>query len=120
QHEGVGPTVHAMHETGVLANYMPEYRKLFCLVRIDHYHRYTVDEHLIKTLYELEDLYRTGAGQRPELAREAREVKRWNLLNLSLLLHDIGKGEGHGHVLRRAVISQKMTQRMVLPPEDQE
>lgn len=120
QHEGVGPTVHAMHETGVLANYMPEFRKLFCLVRIDHYHRYTVDEHLIKTLYELEDLYRTGAGQRPELAREAHDVKRWDLLNLSLLLHDIGKGEGHGHVLRGAVISQKMTQRMGLPAEDRE
>lgn len=120
QHRGVGPIVHAMHETGVLANYMPEFRKLFCLVRIDHYHRYTVDEHLIKTLYELEDLYQTGAGQRPELAAEARKVQRWDLLNLSLLLHDIGKGEGHGHVLRGAVISQKMTQRMGLSPDDQE
>ncbi len=120
QRSGVGPVIHAMHETGVLANYMPEFRKLFCLVRIDHYHRYTVDEHLIKTLYVLEELYKTGGGQRPELADEARQVKRWDLLNLSLLLHDIGKGEGHGHVLRGAVISQKMTQRMGLPTEDQE
>lgn len=120
QKSGAGPTVHAMHDTGVLADYMPEFRKLFCLVRIDHYHRYTVDEHLIKTLYEVEDLYQTGAGQRPELADEARNVRRWDLLNLSLLLHDIGKGEGHGHVLRGAIISQKMTQRMGLPPEDQE
>lgn len=120
QRSGAGPAMHAMHETGVLANYMPEFRKLFCLVRIDHYHRYTVDEHLIKTLYELELLYQTGAGQRPELATEARKVKRWDLLNLSLLLHDIGKGEGHGHVLRGAIISQKMTQRMGLHPDDQE
>lgn len=120
QKSGVGPTLHSMHDTGVLADYMPEFRKLFCLVRIDHYHRYTVDEHLIKTLYELEDLHQTGAGQRPELANEARAVRRWDLLNLSLLLHDIGKGEGHGHVLRGAIISQKMTQRMGLPPEDQE
>jgi [protein-PII] uridylyltransferase len=120
QKSGAGPAMHAMHETGVLADYMPEFRKLFCLVRIDHYHRYTVDEHLIKTLYELEDLFQTGAGQRPELAAEAHKVKRWDLLNLSLLLHDIGKGEGHGHVLRGAIISQKMTQRMGLPPEDQE
>lgn len=120
QKSGAGPTVHAMHETGILADYMPEFRKLFCLVRIDHYHRYTVDEHLIKTLYELEDLVSTGAGQRPELVQEARNVQRHDLLNLSLLLHDIGKGEGHGHVLRGAIISQKMTQRMGLPPEDQE
>lgn len=120
QRQGAGPTVHAMHETGILADYMPEFRKLFCLVRIDHYHRYTVDEHLIKTLYELEDLVSTGAGQRPDLVTEARNVARRDLLNLSLLLHDIGKGEGHGHVLRGAVISQNMTQRMGLPPADQE
>lgn len=115
-----GPTVHDMHDTGVLADYMPEFRKLFCLVRIDHYHRYTVDEHLIKTIYEASDLYETGAGQRVELADEARKIERWDLLNLALLLHDIGKGEGHGHVLRGATISQKMTQRMGLPPKDQE
>lgn len=115
-----GQTMHAMHETGILRHYMPEFRKLFCLVRIDHYHKYTVDEHLIKTLYESEELVTTGAGQRPEIIHEARSIDRWDLLNLSLLLHDIGKGEGHGHVLRGAVISQKMTQRMGLEPGEQE
>jgi [protein-PII] uridylyltransferase len=120
QRKGAATALHQMHETGVLADYMPEFRKLFCLVRIDHYHRYTVDEHLIKTIYEVEDLYQTGAGQRPELVDEARKIQRWDLLTLSLLLHDIGKGEGHGHVLRGAILSQKMTERMGLDPDEQE
>jgi [protein-PII] uridylyltransferase len=112
-------TMHIMHDTGILAAYMPEFRRLFCLVRIDHYHRYTVDEHLIKTLEITEELAR-GDSERYQLSEVANSIQRWDLLNLSLLLHDIGKGEGHGHVLRGAIISQKMTQRMGLPAADQE
>ena len=112
-------TIHTMHEIGILADYMPEFKRLFCLVRIDHYHRYTVDEHLIKTLEVSERLLQPPPS-RYELSDVARRLKRWDLLNLSLLLHDIGKGEGHGHVLRGAVISQKLTQRMGLPAPDQE
>ncbi|MCX7963698.1 MAG: [protein-PII] uridylyltransferase, partial [Candidatus Sumerlaea chitinivorans] len=117
---GVAATLHQMHETGILGDYFPEFRKLFCLVRVDHYHRYTVDEHLIKTVEVAEELMTRSENQRPELVEAARSIQRWDLLNLALLLHDIGKGEGHGHVLRGAILSQKMTQRMGLPPEDQE
>jgi [protein-PII] uridylyltransferase len=117
---GVSEALHQMHDTGILIDYMPEFEKLFCLVRIDHYHRYTVDEHLIKTVEMSEALVNNEAGQRPELVEAAQGIGRRDLLNLALLLHDIGKGEGHGHVLRGAILSQKMTQRMGLPPEDQE
>ncbi len=116
----VAQTMHAMHDTGTLTDYMPEFGKLYCMARIDHYHKYTVDEHLIKTLEVSETLINANEGQRPELVEAARQIKRWDLLNLSLLLHDIGKGEGHGHVLRGAILSQKMTQRMGLPPSEQE
>ncbi len=118
--KGAAQGIHAMHETGILGDYMPEFRKLFCLARIDHYHRYTVDEHLIKTLEVSEALLSGAPDQRAELVQAARSVKRWDLLNLSLLLHDIGKGEGHGHVLRGAILSQNMTQRMGLEPDEQE
>jgi len=119
-HRCAAAAMHAMHETGVLMDYMPEFRRLFCLVRIDHYHKYTVDEHLIKTLEITEELATSPTGDRYELPDVAQKLQRWDLLNLSLLLHDIGKGEGHGHVLRGAIISQKMTQRMGLAPHEQE
>ncbi|MCX7019462.1 MAG: [protein-PII] uridylyltransferase [bacterium] len=113
-------TIHAMHETGILADYLPEFVKIFCMVRIDHYHRYTVDEHLIKTIEVSEALAGGQEGQPPRLTEAARQIPRWDLLNLALLLHDIGKGEGHGHVLRGASISERITQRMNLPPDDRE
>jgi [protein-PII] uridylyltransferase len=120
QRRFVAQSIYAMHETGVLSAYMPEFEKLFCLARIDHYHKYTVDIHLIKTIEVSTELINASPEQRPEVIAVAKEIKRWDLLNLSLLLHDIGKGEGHGHVLRGAVISQKMTHRMHLPPNEQE
>lgn len=112
--------VHIMHECGLLGFYIPEFQKLFCLVRIDHYHRYTIDEHLIKTVEAGERLAAGDPERYPELIEAAALVKRWDLLTLGLLLHDIGKGLGHGHVLRGAVLSQQITQRMQLPPEDGE
>lgn len=118
--EHVAEIMHAMHETEILGDYIPEFQKLFCVARLDHYHKYTVDEHLVKTLEISENLVNAAPGERYELVPIAREIKRWDLLNLSLLLHDIGKGEGRGHVLRGAILSQKITQRMGLPPEEQE
>ncbi|PKO16544.1 [protein-PII] uridylyltransferase [candidate division BRC1 bacterium HGW-BRC1-1] len=117
---GTADAVHAMHDTEILNDYMPEFRKLFCLVRIDHYHRYTVDEHLIKCVEASEALLDDSKIHRPELVVVAHSIGRRDLLNLAILLHDIGKGEGHGHVLRGAIISKHMTQRMGLNADEQE
>ncbi len=117
---GAASALHQMHETQVLMDYIPEFQKLFCLVRVDYYHRYTVDEHSIKTVEMAEELVAGRAKVPPDLLDAASAIQRWDLLNLALLLHDIGKGEGHGHVLRGAGMSKQITQRMGLPPEDQE
>lgn len=117
---GAAAALHQMHETMILMDYLPEFLKLFCLVRVDYYHRYTVDEHSIKAVEVAEELIAGRAKVPPDLYDAARAIRRWDLLNLALLLHDIGKGEGHGHVIRGAGISQKITQRLGLAPEDQE
>src|SRR5262249_30191371 len=46
----------AMHDTGVLTALLPEFEKIECLVIRDFYHRYTVDEHTLVTIQELEEL----------------------------------------------------------------
>jgi [protein-PII] uridylyltransferase len=117
---GAAHALHQMHETGILMDYIPEFQKLFCLVRVDYYHRYTVDEHSIKAIEIAEELAAGRARVPADLVEAARSIRRWDLLTLALLLHDIGKGEGHGHVLRGAGIAQKITQRIGLPAEDQE
>jgi [protein-PII] uridylyltransferase len=116
----VGPILRDMHETGVLSAYLPEFEHLFCMVRADSYHKYTVDEHSLRAV-ESADRLRAGDPAVPEmLRREAKEIRRWDLLYFAVLIHDIGKGEGHGHVLRGGQIAQRIAARMDLPVEDGE
>ena len=50
----------------------------------------------------------------------AQQIKRWDLLHLALLLHDVGKGYGRGHALRGGQIAQRVGDRFRLPPADVE
>lgn len=108
-----------MHECGVLDLYIPEFAHLFCLVRADHYHKYTVDEHTFKALEAAEALLRPNHPDE-HVARVARRIMRWPIFMLSLLFHDIGKGKGHGHVVRGAQMVGAISTRMDLPSEDGE
>jgi len=121
-------TVRDMHECGALAAYIPEFAAVRHLPRIDFYHQYTVDEHLLRTL-RFSELLLAGSSERragpdprnfDHASRVASEILRWDLLNLSLLLHDIGKGEGRGHVIRGAHITERAGERMGLPPAERD
>ncbi|MCL5270711.1 MAG: [protein-PII] uridylyltransferase [bacterium] len=116
----VARTLAAMHECGVLGRFMPEFEHLRSMVRIDHYHHYTVDEHSIKTLEMAEALLREPVRRRSLAAQVAARIERWDLLNLALLLHDIGKGYGRGHALRGGQIAQRVGDRLGLKPADVE
>jgi [protein-PII] uridylyltransferase len=87
-----GVALRPMHRLGLLTEVLPEFRAIDSLVVRDFYHRYTVDEHSLRTIEHLQDL---GEPQEP-LARHFaplwRTVGRRDLLILSLLLHDVGKG----------------------------
>jgi len=114
----VGGILRDMHECGVLETCLPEFRRIFCIVHADSYHKYTIDEHLLRAV-EAADQLRAGDPNTPEiLRREAQRVRRWDLLYLAILIHDVGKGEGHGHVLRGGQVAQRITSRLNLPPDE--
>ena len=114
----VGRTIGDMHECGVLGKFLPEFERLRNMVRIDHYHHYTVDEHTLKALEMAEKLRREPPDKKTFAGRIAGQIKRWDLLNLALLLHDIGKGYGRGHALRGGQIGQRVCDRFKLPAAD--
>lgn len=112
-------TLRDMYEVGLLSKIIPEFQQLFCMVRIDYYHLYTVDEHIFKTVESVEDLFdEKNENTDRDVAKVAKTIDALWLLNLSLLLHDIGKGEGHAHVLRGAQISERITERLKLSDEE--
>jgi [protein-PII] uridylyltransferase len=102
-----------MHRAGVLGAIIPEFGNLDARVLHDLYHIYTVDRHSLVAVRELERL-RGGEFKdtNPLLTEVAREYDALPLVFLALLLHDIGKGHGHDHHERGALLTAQVCQRL--------
>jgi [protein-PII] uridylyltransferase len=100
-----------MLDTGFLTAYIPEMGKVESLAQHDIYHVFTVDRHLVQTIKELEKL-------RQEESTIYEVVKAPHVLFLAGLLHDIGKGYGHGHADRGADMARQLGARMNLEKEE--
>lgn len=81
-----------MHRLGLLTEALPEFRTIDSLVVRDFYHRYTVDEHSLRAIEHLQELAAPPDTLGAHFAPLWRTVERRDLLILSLLLHDVGKG----------------------------
>jgi len=95
-------TVRTMHETGVLDLVIPEWTRVRCLMQFNQYHHFTVDEHTLRCLEICE-----GFGQEDTpLSAAYRNTRSREILHLSLLLHDAGKGfeEDHCEVGQRLAL----------------
>lgn len=112
-----GFVLRLMHEVGFLARFLPEFGRVSQLIQHDHYHHYTVDEHTIKAVEALDELYVSQDKQRAQLRLIFDEIPDPALLYLSLLLHDIGKGRGRGHIPRGVKISERVCKRLGLSNE---
>src|SRR5215468_7605607 len=111
-------TFREMHALGVLGRYLPEWGALTCLVQYDVYHKFTADQHSLLAVENLEALAPGQSTESDGIARVVNEVERPDLLMLGMLLHDIGKGKGHGHVAKGIPLIEALTARLGLPPED--
>jgi [protein-PII] uridylyltransferase len=117
----------AMHRLGVLDALFPEFRAIDSLVVRDFYHRYTVDEHSLLTMENLDRLRppeRSGTapeGWNQRFAEILQELERPELLYLALLFHDVGKGLAPGdHVRGSLEAIERVFDRLALPEEDRE
>jgi [protein-PII] uridylyltransferase len=115
----VWETLREMHTVGVLCQLFPEFARIDRLVQRDLYHTYTVDEHSLIGVAELERLrrgdYRTSA---PLLTDVMRDLERHDVLLLGMLFHDIGKGHGEGHSERGADLLQGILARLPIHEDD--
>ena len=97
-----------MHDCGLLARLVPPFQGITCRVVRDFYHKYTVDEHTLLTIRNLERLA-DAPEHRQRFASVARDLESPELLVLALLLHDVGKAGDEDH----AVESVRMAERLV-------
>lgn len=113
-------SLRAMHRHGILGAYIPEFEALTCLVQHDLYHRYTVDEHTLRSIEVLESLADTREPSLQTLARLYHHTADKALLKFALLLHDLGKDIGPGrasHAHRSGELAAVVCERMGLPVE---
>ena len=113
-----GYILRLMHQVGFLARFVPEFGRISLLIQHDLYHHYTVDEHTLKAVEALDELHASQDKQRAHLRIIFDEVEDPSLLYLSLLLHDIGKGRGRGHIPRGAKIAERVCKRLGLREQD--
>jgi [protein-PII] uridylyltransferase len=108
-------TLAEMHKLGVLKAVIPEFARLECLIAHDPFHIYTVDQHSLIGVRELERL-RTGefAKTLPHLTQVMRELSQPELLFIGMMLHDIGKGHGQDHDRRGAEMTRAIATRLGL------
>lgn len=105
---GLGKMLGEMNDAGVLGAFLPEFRKLHFRVQHDLYHVYTVDVHSIFAVTELGKLvageYAKSHATLTRIMQDMKGPQERALLAFAILYHDIGKGEGRGHVEKGAPI----------------
>jgi [protein-PII] uridylyltransferase len=110
-----------MHALGILEMLIPEFHGIDALVIRDSYHRYTVDEHTFLTIDNVQALRRPTQDYEQRLATLLPEIDRLDLLLLSLLLHDTGKGRRNGeHTTQSVELADSLLARLDFDIEERE
>jgi [protein-PII] uridylyltransferase len=111
----------AMHSLRLLTLLLPELKAIDSLVVRDFYHRFTVDEHSFLAIESLHRLRQARTEWEKQYAGILDELEQPELLYLSLLLHDTGKGvPSENHVEGSLVIAEQCLQRLDLESSERE
>ena len=107
-----------MHENGLLGRMFPEFRKIYCRVIRDFYHKYTVDEHTLVTIRNLSDLADPDScpPSRRRFAGALAELEEPELIVLALLFHDVGKWTNKNHAEESCRMVAGPLRRLRVPP----
>jgi [protein-PII] uridylyltransferase len=87
-----GVALRPMQRLGLLTEVLPEFGHIDSLVVRDYYHRYTVDEHSLRTIEHLQELGDGSDALGKNFVPLWKTLERRDLLILAMLLHDVGKG----------------------------
>jgi [protein-PII] uridylyltransferase len=86
-----------LHDCRLLGQIFPEFAGISCRVVRDFYHKYTVDEHTLLTIRNLERLAAPSTPGRERFAGLLADMAAPELLVLALLFHDVGKWRDDDH-----------------------
>lgn len=102
---GFSRRLRQLDELDAIKLWLPEWREIAGLTTGSYYHRYTVDEHTLRALENLDHLPDTGIKGDPESLW--RDCSFRPLVYLALMFHDIAKGRGDKHSENGADIARE-------------
>ena len=109
----------SMHSLRLLTLLLPELKLIDSLVVRDFYHRFTVDEHSFLAIESLHRLKQSQSEWDKRYAELLGELEDPELLYLTLLLHDTGKGvPGGNHVVASLDIANQAMDRLDVDPKE--
>ena len=109
-----------MHDCGLLGRMFPEFQAIASRVVRDFYHKYTVDEHTLLTIRNLERLASPPTPSQARFASLLVDLPSPELLVLALLYHDVGKWRDEDHAVESVRMAQDMLARLGLTPDARE
>ena len=116
------PVLRRMNETGVLGRFIRAFGRIVSMMQFNMYHSYTVDEHLIRCVGNLQEIERGGNDEfalSSELMRKIRPDHR-AVLYVAVLLHDIAKGQPEDHSTAGAKVARRLCPRFGFSAADTE
>ncbi len=107
-----------MHRVGFLGRYMPEFGALTCLVQHEFFHRYTADEHTLRTIEELDEIASPPTTGDDLFHQIFRQMQASAVLYLALLLHDTGRASNTpNHSDASALLASRVARRLQIVGE---
>lgn len=92
------PALARMARLGVLGRYLPAFGRVSGRMQYDLFHMYTVDEHTLAVLRNIDSFRQPESVERFALGHELwSQLRKPELLLLAGLFHDIAKGRGGDH-----------------------
>ncbi len=120
--EPVPKILRQMHETGVLGQVCPDFKRITGHGQFDRYHHYTVDAHTIVAVSHLRELEKLLDDKNSASLAVSllKELDRPELLYIAVIYHDIAKGRGGDHSELGAELAKKFSMRMGVSSHDAE
>jgi [protein-PII] uridylyltransferase len=109
-----------MHDCGLLNRLFPEFGRIHCRVIRDFHHKYTVDEHTLLAVRNVESLWNPASSSHQRFASILQEVHAPELLTLALLFHDVGKWRETEHAQESVRLAQSALDRLELPSQSRQ
>ena len=116
----VSETLILMHKLGVLGRIIPSFRQIIGQMQHDLFHIYTVDQHTLQVIKNLERFTKIEHTHEFPLCSELITlIQPWTLY-LSAFFHDIAKGRGGDHSILGEDEVKKFGKQFNLHPADTE